>query len=661
MRLHLITSTLILIFFAQFSFAQETVFTTKVSSSKAGLQDAFQVTYEIKNAGSVSKFLQPNFAEFNILNGPNQSSNISMFNGDVSQTLSFTYIIQCKKLGIVNVPSAGAIVDGRTIKSNNASIEIVKGSVAKVQQKQPSRQRSNGNIIDDILNGNQDLDDVFNDPAFQQNPRQRNATIPQQNPTAVTSKEDLKKTIFIKVDVDKKVVQVGEQLTATYKLYTRTPMQMNLSKLPSLNGFWSQDFAIPNPPSPFREIVDGVEYQVFLLKKSALFPTQSGTLILDAAEAEGTARVVKKSVQQPSDNNLFDDGDASGMQRLINSFFRKGLGSDLFSNVEYEDVPVNIASEPLTVQVNDMPIANKPSSYNGAVGNFTLESNIDKTEITTDETSTITLTVRGNGNLKLIGAPSVNFPTDFQSYDPKIKDTITSNDNTIAGYKTFKYTCEPTIVGDFTVPSTEFSFYDPTTKSYKTLTSPSYVLHVKEGKNYATQNRLPKDIHDIQSGLALLEKKESANWMENPIYWSAFGFPLLVLLSLSIFKKQQIKQQSNTVKYKHKQANKIALKRLSNANNYLQQQVQKPFYEEISKALWLYLSDKLNIPISLLSKENIETHLTEKKVDDVTSVKLLSLLNECETALYSRNNTSIKMKETYEDSLALIGTLEEIL
>ncbi len=637
--------------------AQETVFTTKVSATKAGALDAFHVSYEIKNAGNVSKFLQPNFTGFNVLQGPSQSSNISMFNGDISQVLSFTYLIQCKKTGTVTIPSAGAIVDGKTIKSNTTSIEIVNGSIAK--QVAPRPKRNTQNPLEELLNGQDPFEEFFKDPNAQ-NPFSRNTpnTPPKTSPTI--SKDEIAKSIFIKVEVDKKEVELGEQLTANYKLYTRIPMQMNLSKLPSLNGFWSQDFAIPNPPTPTREIVNGVEYQVFLIKKSALFPTQTGTLLLDEAEAEGTARIVKTTNTPNPLNNVFDD-DATGMQGLINSFFRNGLGSNLFNNVEYEDVPLNIKSQPVTITVKELPKDLKPSSFNGAVGNFTIESNIDKTELTTDQTATITLTVRGTGNLKLIGAPTVQFPADFDSYDPVMKDTITSNDNTIAGFKTFKYTCAPTIAGEFTIPQSSFSYYDPASKSFKTLVTPTYTLHVKEGKNYTSQNHLPKDIHDIQSRQIPLQKEEELILPNSSIYWGSFALPLMALIAFSIYKRKETNLKQDKNKYKQKQANKIALKRLSTAKTYLQQQLQKPFYEEVAKAMWLYISDKSGIPISNLSKGTLEQYLTQKEIDTDTRIKLMNIIDECEIALYSRNSNTTRMQECYDESIQLIGVLEDKL
>jgi hypothetical protein len=221
----------------------------------------------------------------------------------------------------------------------------------------------------------------------------------------------------------------------------------------------------------------------------------------------------------------------------------------------------------------------------------------------------------------------------------------------------------PRVAGTFTIPSTEFSFFEPGSNTYKTLTTPSYTLHVKPGKNSGSLSRssLPRDIHDIQSGIS--PKKEVINGLlhRNPLYWGGFALPLLAYIGLLAFKRREDKLQSNAVLFRNKRANKVALKRLVSAEKYLKQHAQRPFYEETSKAVWLYLSDKLNIPLSNLSKEIADEKLSLKNVPVSTKDEIFRITNECEMALYSPDSGTLKMHQIYSDALRLIGRLEEIL
>ena len=638
------------------AFAQEMVFITQPAAKKVGVQDRFEVRYTIQNASNIQKFSLPPMNDFDVVGGPMQSQSTSYVNGERTSSFELTYVLKAKRKGSLMIPGGIAYADGKTYRSNDVNIEVIDGSVA--QQQNQSRQRSNNPFDDPFFNQDpfadiqrqqqqmlqqmQQMQRAFGGQQ-QQLPRQGQ---PQGQAPEMISKEDVKDNIFIKVDVDKKNVALGEQITAVYKLYTRMGMQVNLTKLPSLNGFWSQDFKIPQPPKPTREVLNGKEYQVFVLKKSALFPTQTGTLSLDPAEAEGTVQVLNaKKVKQ-------DDP--------FGGFF----GSAFATSYGYEDVPVKLKSTAININVSNIPKENKPPSFDGAVGNYTIESNIDKTELTTDDNVNVTIRISGSGNLKLIGIPALKFPEDLDAYDPEVHDTITNTNNIIAGYKTFTYSASPKVAGTFIIPSTEFSFYDPSSNSYKTLSTSSYTLHVKPGKSsgasFAKGTSL-KDIHDIHSKPSEIKKSSDTTLHDNPLFWGGFALPILAYIGLVAFKRKEDTLQRNAVLFRNKRANKVALKRLASAENYLKQHAQSSFYEETSKAVWLYLSDKLTIPLSNLSKEIADEKLTQRNVPSSTKDEIFRITKECEMALYSPDSGTLKMHQTYSDALRLIGRLEEVL
>lgn len=654
-------------------YAQEVVFTTIPAARKVGIQDPFEVQYVLRNVRNVESFSLPQMRELQVLSGPSQRTQYTEINGQRSVTLVLTYVFRPRKTGTITIPGGIAISDGKTIKSNNVAIEVIQGSV---MDRQPRRRQQDPFGEEDPFADLFGDDDPFLAMQKQQQqmmqmlqrqmqqpnmPRNMQPQQRQQQRPEVIDRKDIGSNLFIKVDVDKRNVTKGEQITASYKMYTRLPMQVNLTKLPSLNGFWSQDFKIPQPPQPVKEIYNGKEYQVFEIKRTALFPTQTGTLELDAAEAEGIARILKpKKIRQ---DNPFADDD------FLNSFFGSMLMSDpdfnadFMTSYDYEDVPVKLKSAPIKIQVSDIPTALQPKSFDGAVGTYTIESTIDKTEMTTDDAATITFRVSGSGNLKLIGTPVIRFPEDIDAFDAKVNDTITNTNDIIAGYKTFSYTFAPRIAGTFTIPSTDFSYFEPQTQTFKTLNTPSYTIHVKPGNNdnQFVKNRLPKDIHDIQNTTPSNLKRQKISLPSSPLYWGGFALPLLAYLGIAVYRKKEENLNNNSVLSKHKRANKIALKRLTTAEKFLKQSAQIPFYEETSKAVWLYLSDKLTIPLSSLSKEVAQLKLNDKKVSLALQTELFRITDECEMALYAPDRGTMKMHQTYADALILIGKLEDEL
>lgn len=634
--------------------AQEAVFITQPAAQKVGINDKFEVKFILKNINNAQHFTLSAMTDFQVIDGPSRSNNTSIINGEVSQSLELTYVLKAKRKGKLVIPGGIATLSGgKQIRSNNVAIEIVDGSVVNRRQQQTQQNDPFADLFEDeedpmiaMLKQQQQMMRQLQRQSQQNFPQ--STPSPQQQPNLI-SKNDIGKNIFILAVPDKTSVTLGQQITVSYKLYTRIPMDVRPTNRPSLIGFWSQDFNIPYPPQARREIYQGKEWDVLELKRTALFPTQTGTLELDPAAVEGNVKIphARRNEQQNSHGQTLEEM----MDALMND-----------DPYEYETVPVKLKSQVVKINVTDIPAANKPSSFKGAIGQFTIESNVNKTDLTTDDNAMITLRVSGTGNLKMIGTPKINFPEELDAFDPKIEDTVTNTNDVIAGYKTFTYSFTPRSTGTIVIPSTEFSYYDPIIKEYKTLSTPFYTLHVKQGKeDKSTAHRLPKDIHDINTSSKNIAKKYSSNLISNPIYWAGFGIPLLAYFSLVFFKRKEDQLQSNRVLFKNKRANKIALKRLITAETYLKQTAQSAFYEETSKAVWLYLSDKLNIPLANLSKEVASKKMLEKNVSSDLQIELFRITNECEMALYSPDSGTLKMHQTYSDAFKLIGKLENEL
>ncbi len=648
--------------------AQEIIFSAQAAARKVGLHDPFEFQFSIKNAREITSFNPPNLNDFQILSGPNKNIRyIDNMYGERTISFDLTYVLKAKKTGSITIGPALAEVDGHKVRSNQVSIDVIKGSVIDQQVKKRQQQ--------DPFAYTDPFDDPFFADPFGEDPfellrkqQQRMQQLMQRHmqgdaaPRASSpsvqvpiTKSDIHKHIFLQVEADKRNVYLGEQINVSYKLYTRVPMEMNITKHPSLLGFWSQDFAIPNPPQPVKEVYQGKEYQVFEIKRTALFPTQSGKLTLDAAKAEGKVRIYKHRKNQSANDPFFD------------SFFGSLLLSDptfgdVFSEMDYEDITLALSSQPIEIQVNELPLNQKPASFKGAVGKYQLDSYINDSEITTDDVATIRLRVSGTGNLKLIGVPELKVPEQLQPFDPTYIDSITSRHNIIAGYKEFTYTYSTSAPGTYTIPPGEFSYFDPEQKSYHTLTTPPYTLHVLPGESNTTaKKKLPTDIHDIESDAVTLHKSHGKPLPFSPLYWSGFLLPVLVYMGLIASRRSLLHRTQNMALYRNRHADKIALKRLETANKYLRQNQQNLFYEEVSKALWLYLSDKLHLPLSSLSKEVASIGLQQKKVDAALLHEWQRLTGECEMALYTPDKGTLQMHQVYADTLKLIGQLETAL
>lgn len=626
------------------TWAQQVVFSAEASANTVGIEDQFQVSFTLENIQDIQGIQQPKFNGFRILGGPYQSrsSNISFNGNQTVQTtsLSLTYVLQATQVGELSIaPISAKDGQGKTYQSNPLKIKVVKGSLAQNQRRQQQSQDPFG-----------DWDPFADDPFFgggadpfammrqhQQQMQQLMQQLQQMQQGAPSmgnasslpsvSEKELGKNVFIKVTVDKTKVKVGEQITATYKMYARIPMQAQLSKLPSLNGFWTQDFELPKDPKPQTETLDGVQYQCFTLKKSALFPQQSGTLILDPAEANGVARIADRA------------------------------------NPYGRDVQFKLKSSQVSITVSPLPIEGQPEDFGGAVGEFSLKTAVDKQELSTDESINLSIDISGTGNLKLIQAPKLKLPNGLDAYEPNIVDTITSRSTTISGHKIFNYAITAIVAGDYTIPPISFSFYNIKTGKYVTLQSQSIKLQVRQGKGLtkSTQSvQKQADIHPISLN-KLTPLSAARPWIYSSWYWLLYATAAVSILLLAIWKKKQQEDAANIGLVKKKQANKIALKRLKSAKSHLTNKEHSAFYEEISKAIWLYLSDKLNIPLSQLSKESAATALTDKNVPHRLLDQMNELIEHCAMALYAPSSGSQPMHNIYEQTAELISELEDKL
>ena len=566
--------------------------------------DQFRLSYTI-NSQKVRDFRAPNIQGFEVLMGPSRStqSSTQIINGNVTSTstITFTYILMADKEGTYKIPGATIVADGDNYTSN--SVEI------KVLPPDQSAGSSNGSSSNSSRN--------------------------QANSGKITDKE-----LFITATASKTNVYEQEAILLTFKVYT----QVNLTQLhgdtPDLKGFHTQEVELPQQKTFSLEHYNGRNYNTTIWQQFVLFPQRSGKLEIPSVTFEGTVS------QRVASADPFD------------AFFNGG---------NYVNINKKLVTPKLTIDVKELP-AGKPANFSGGVGEFTISSSISTQELKTNDAVTIKLVISGTGNMKLINTPEIGFPQDFEIYDPKVDNKFNLTRNGLAGSKVIEYLAIPRHAGTYTIPPIEFSYFDLKSQSYKTLKTDAYTLNVAKGEGNSDQvvanftskedlKVLGQDIRYIKTGETNLTPKDNY-FFGSMSYYMWYLIPLALFIAFMMVYRKQAMENANVAKVRTKKANKVAIKRMKNAGKLLADKNSAAFYDEVLKALWGYISDKLSMPISQLSKDNIEEELQKHQVADKLIQEFINNLNECEFARYAPGNQDEKMDKIYSSAIDVISKME---
>jgi hypothetical protein len=588
--------------------ADDPVRFTASAPSTVIMDRPFQLVYTVNASGRDLRV--PEINNFDILAGPFQSSSssIQIINGrqSASESNSFTYTLQPQKTGTFTIPSASIIVGGQKYTSNGVSIKVLPADAA-----QKSQGGGQGGAQAASKSGSQA---ISND------------------------------NIFIRTEVSKTNVYEQEAILVTYKLYTLVDVvQFTNAKLPDFSGFMKQDIDQNKNAQLSYENFNGKNYGTIVLSQVLLYPQHAGVIEIGKANFEAVIRVQNRAQVR----SIFDD------------FF------DSYTNVSKK-----IIAPSSRITVNALP-ANKPASFKGTVGHFNMNANISATQTKANDAITLKINITGAGNMKLIKNPAIKFPDGFETYDPKVTNNFKTASSGVTGSKTIEYMFIPRHSGNFEIPATEFSYFDTQDKSYKVLTTPAYKLQVAKGdgaesptvvENYVDKEdvkQLGKDIRYIVTDKIELTKEEEPLF-GSLICWLMYLIPLIISLVLFVFFRKQVIENANVSLVKNKKANKVAQKRLKLAQKLLKEGNKDKFYEEVMKATWTYLSDKLSIPVASLTKESVESELTNHNVDLAVINKFIQILNTCEFARYAPNSGQQEMGNLYDETMLAISDLEEL-
>ncbi|MCW8995346.1 MAG: BatD family protein, partial [Psychromonas sp.] len=463
------------------------------------------------------------------------------------------------------------------------------------------------------------------------------------NDNSQISNEEIAKNLFIKTTVDKTRVYKGEQVTVTYKLYTRLSIaaQMSVNKLPQYQGFWAEELETPNNISFRTEVVGGKQFRMGVLKKAALFPTQTGTLEVTPFELN-----VPVQIKKQKSRSIWDD------------FFNDPFGRS-------EVIEFNAKSNVVKIEVEPLP-PGQPGSFNGAVGDYSFDAKLNNTTTKSNEPLTLNVNISGTGNIKLLDMPEINFPNGFEKYEPKVSEDI-NRKSTISGTKKGEYLFVPRVVGIREIPPIEFSYFNPKKKKYVTLKSQKFTIDIKPGDKLASTGgvgkedikQLGEDIRFIKTSYNDIEKQES--YIFNSTGFLITGaLPFLLSIGLIGWKRRYDKLHGNVVLLRYQKAQKVAKNRLKLAKKLMDTQNYKEFYTELSSALFGYLEDKLHIPKSEFTVERASDDLRNKNVSDHLLSELKASAEKCEFVRFAPGaEKSTAMKEMYDEIADVIINLEK--
>lgn len=540
-----------------------------------------------------------------LIAGPytSEQSSFQMVNGHTSSSssITYTYTLYADKNGTFTIPPAHATVNGRRVASRAVRVTV------------SGRARNTGGA-----------------PAMHQDggssePRLRSAGSP------ISGKD-----LFIKVTANKHRVHEQEPVLLTYKVYTLVDLSQLEGKMPDLTGFHSQEIPLPQQKSFHVENVNGRAYRAVTWSQYLMYPQMTGKLKIPSITFKGIVVEENRNVDP------------------FEAFLNGGSG--------YVEVKRNIVAPGVDIQVDPLPA--KPKDFSGGVGKFNISGQLSKNEVRAGDPVTLRVVIGGTGNLKLIKQPVVNFPKDFDKYDPKVTDKTKLTNAGVGGNMVYDFLFVPRNQGRYTIPAASFTYYDTDANTYKTIRTKAFDVTVLPGgdKGSAESFDSPKDndIHDIKTGSSTVHQVNDF-FYGSVTYWITIALLLTVFAVLFIVFRKRALDNANLVKMREKRATKIARKRLKKASQLMFRHRQAEFYDEVLRALWGYVGYKLNMPVEKLSRENIKDELASHDVPGECVDKFIAALDECEFARYAPGDSSGNMEKTFQYAMTAIMEIEDVM
>lgn len=590
------------------AFAQEVEFKAS-APAQVIMGQPFQLVYQVNHRAKDLR--APEFVDFDYIAGPftAQSSTTSFVNGKRTHifNMSYTYTLMSNKEGTFTIPAATIMVDGKQYTSNGVRITVLPPD-------QPTSAPTNNT----------------------------NVTSQAQSQNTNVATENL----FLRTLVSKTKVHEQEVILLTYKLYfvnVDVAQFTNNTRLPEFKGFLKQDLEMGEIQTEL-EHYNGRNYQTAVLYRTLLFPQRSGDIVIEPAQFEAVLRVRNRAQVRSIFDEFFDS---------------------------YTTATKALTAPGVTIQVSSLP-AGKPAGFSGGVGQFSISSNISNTQLQANEAVTLTLVIQGAGNMKLLKTPVVDWPEGFEVYDPKVTNNFKNTTAGVSGTKVVEYLAIPRAGGTYVIPPVEFSYYDVEEDAYRTLTTEEYTLTIARGTGEESSATVvntyvqKEDIQQLGNDIRYIQTNELSSLVSSPhrlitfgsiAFWLCYILPAILAAVLFIIFRKQIKENADITRVRYKKANKVVQRRLKAAEQLLRQNKKEAFFEEIERAAWTYLSDRLSIPTAQLNKENIAQILSNKGVSENLVKDVLHVLTTAEFARYTPTSDHA-MQDIYNDTTKIINQLE---
>lgn len=607
MKRILLTTVMFLVFLGN-ALADEVTFVAQAPKSVV-VNQQFKLTFKVNRANVKEPTIQ-DFAGFQVLTGPHRSTQRSyqLINGKMesSESVTFTYILLADVEGEYRIPAASIMVDKKKVSSNPLRIKVLP------EDKNSHSGHGSQNAYDARSRSNGSSTDIAEDE------------------------------LFIRASLSMGKVYEQEAVLLTYKVYSTVNLTNLNNPTPDLKGFHIQEVQLPREKNFELEHYNGRNYQTLIWRQFVLFPQQSGELEIPSLDFEGVVAVQTHRSMDPFEM-MFNGGPS------------------------YVEVKKRLKSNRLVLDVKKLP-AGKPAGFSGGVGQFSLNSSISATEVKTNEEITLKIKIKGIGNMKLLGNPVVEFPSEFEVFDPIVNNRFTLKSNGFSGEKEYEYVITPRASGTYTLPAARFIYFDPLADSYKTVESDSYTIVVEKNNEQPagttttyvgkeTGKVLATDIRHIKLGDTDLVKGKK-EFFASGTYWLLYILPLLLFITYIVIYRKRVAENANISLVRTKKANKVAVKRLKIAKKLLAENRKNEFYDEILKTLWGYMSDKMNIPVSQLSKDNVAAELEKYGADNKLVEELHEVLNEAEFARYAPGDAGQAMDKVYSMAMNVISRME---
>lgn len=583
-------------------------FTAILNETQINRNDNLQVQYVIENAKSIEQFNVPAFKQFRLLQQPFQSNGSSNINGVLTQYFSIILMLQPTTTGKLTIPGASAIIDGKLIHCNNSMV-----TVSNKTSSQPLNASPFGFPPSEPVQPEVNEDYILR---------------PGQSTT-----EKIKNNLLVKVDVSKTTCFEGEAVVATYKLCSRLKSESRVTKRPSLSGFSVYDMVQPESNNPIIEKINGIPFNVHLIRKVQLYPLQEGSFDLDPVELDNTVKFVRLNAGTGK----------SSMQQMLDDYIN-GL-----SEGKVEEQNVTLASKPIPIFVKPLPANGKPASFDGAVGKFMIKAVLAKNNVEAGEQAHLLVEIKGDGNLPLINAPSVVWPNGVEGTEPTVKEALDKSIAPINGKKLFDYSFTVKQPGKQLIPSVEFSYFDPASISYKTVRSDSNLLTITKATT--------KKNDQILNAINAVPAQNNFNLLK--LLWL---LPVLAMVFLGIYyRKKNNPRPASVVNETAATAEPtFTVDIFQGARHALGEKNGPLFYKEIGNIIWNKLAQKLSITSSQLNKPAVIALLRQKKVPATVIQQLELVLLDGEMALYTPVHSEYDMKSTLDKAEILLKELESV-